>query len=98
MSAALLLATQSAAGKPPTLPAYSHQPLPSAHESPKPMMGSPFLHVVTKLAGPTTLYLLVPSESTMPWMDTTPAIRPCTPQLCVFTPPGPTLAATSKAT
>ena len=36
------------------------KPLPGAHESPKPAMASPFLHVVSKLAPPTTLYLLVP--------------------------------------
>src|SRR3712207_9586763 len=36
----------------------------------------------TKFVVPTTLYLLVPSESTIPCTDTTPAMRPCTPQSC----------------
>ncbi len=48
-------ATQSAAGNPSTRPAYSHQPLPGAQESPKPTMASPFLQPVSKLVGPTKL-------------------------------------------
>src|SRR6185369_9765935 len=64
--ARLLLETQSAAEKPLMRPAYSHHPLPCAHELPNPAIASPFLHVVSKLSGPATLYLLVPSESIMP--------------------------------
>src|SRR5581483_11631228 len=94
MSARMFCATQSAAGKPPTRPAYSHQPLPGAHDEPKPTIASPSLHAVSKLVIPTTLYLLLPSASTIPWIVTSPAIRPCSPQSCEPTPPVPTFAAT----
>ena len=72
-----------------TRPAYSHQPLPWEQESPHPAATSPFLHVVSKLSGPVTSYLLVPSESIMPCSVTIPAMRLCTPQFVVFTPLGP---------
>src|SRR5262245_7755362 len=80
MRARLFFATQSAAGKPPTRAAYSHQPFPTAHPSPKPMIASPYLQLASKLAMPATLYLLLPSWSTMPCTVTTPAMRSCTPQ------------------
>ncbi|TMA62657.1 MAG: hypothetical protein E6J68_13510 [Deltaproteobacteria bacterium] len=98
ISARLFFATQSPAPNPSTRPAYSHQPLPGAQEEPKPAIASPSLQAVSKLVKPTTLYLLLPSASTMPWMVTTPAMRFCTPQSVLPTPPGPTLAATSNAT
>src|SRR5690349_21111619 len=81
LSERLFFATQSLPAKPLIRAAYSHQPLPCAHESPHPAATSPFLHVVSKLSGPVTSYLLVPSESTMPCSVTTPAMRLCTPQL-----------------
>src|SRR2546425_5422246 len=98
ISARLFLATQSPAPSPSTRPAYSHHPLPGAQEEPKPEIASPFLQAVSKLVKPTALYLLPPSASTMPWTVTTPAIRLCTPQSALPTPPVPTLAATSSAT
>src|SRR5204863_2409315 len=73
--------TQSAAATPLTLPAYSHQPLPGT-PMPNTVPMSLFLHVATKSAAPTTLYLLLCSPSIMPLIDTTAAIRSCTPQFC----------------
>lgn len=55
MRARFCCATQSAAGKPSTRAAYSHQPLPGAHESPKPARASPFLQPLSKLIGPAKL-------------------------------------------
>src|SRR3954466_13202864 len=72
--------TQLAAAKPLTLPAYSHQPLPGVAPPNTARMASPSLHVVTKLNGPTTLYLLLLRPSSMPLIETTPAIRSWTPQ------------------
>src|SRR5688572_15464928 len=98
LRARLFFAVQSLPAKPLMRPAYSHQPLPCEHESPQPAATSPFLHVVSKLSGPVTSYLLVPSESIMPCSVTMPAMRLCTPQLYVPTPPGPVFDATSPAT
>src|SRR5947209_7076729 len=68
--------TQSAAATPLTLPAYSHQPLPGTPAPKIEAIRSLFLHVDTKSAAPTTLYLLVCRPSTMPLIDTTAAIWP----------------------
>src|SRR6185369_17406218 len=97
MSARSFCATQSAAGELSTRPTHSQKPFPGAHESPKPVMASPFLQEVSKLAMPATLYLLLPMSSITPCSVTTPAMRLCTPQSWVPTPPVPKFAATSMA-
>ena len=89
MRARFCCATQSAAGDVSTRPTHSQKPFPGAHESPNPMIASPFLHDDSKLAIPTTLYLLLPISSMTPFNVTTPAMRLCTPQSRVLTPPVP---------
>src|SRR5439155_8981501 len=91
----LFFATQSAAGRESMRAAHSQKPLPGTQVLPKKFAMSASLHSVSKLAGPTTLYLLDPISSMTPCSVTTPAIRLCTPQSCELMPPVPKFAATS---
>src|ERR1051325_7694432 len=93
--ARLFFATQSAAGRESIRAAHSQKPLPGTQVLPKKYAMSASLHPVSKLVGPTTLYLLDPISSMTPCSVTTPAIRLCTPQSWELTPPVPKFAATS---
>jgi hypothetical protein len=89
MSARFCCATQSAAGDVSTRPTHSQKPFPGAHESPKPVIASPFLHDDSKLEMPTTFVLAAADlvDDAVQRHDAGDAL--CTPQSCVFTPPVP---------